>query len=97
MHAPWRSKCINNALTAPGGTVAQCMHASYMVPHDSDLPPGAVSALLMHLLRQGARLRNEAHLAHVAETEGSVETEEGRRGGSSHEQEPSPNLETLSQ
>ena len=23
----------------------------------------------MHLLRQGARLRNEAHVAHVAETE----------------------------
>ena len=45
----------------------------------------------MHLLRQGARLRNEAHMAHVAETE------EGRRGGSGHEQEPSPNLETLSQ
>ena len=53
---------------------------------------------VMHLLCQGARLRDEAHLAHVAETEeGSVETEEGRRGGSSHEQEPSPNLETLSQ
>ena len=52
----------------------------------------------MHLLRQGTRLRNEVHMAHVAETEeGSVETEEGRRGGSGHEQEPSPNLETLSQ
>ena len=61
------------------------------------MPPGAVSVLLMHLLRQGARLRNEAHVAHVAGTEeGSVETEEGRRGGSDHEQEPSPNLETLS-
>ena len=52
----------------------------------------------MHLLRQGTWLRNEVHMAHVAETEeGSVETEEGRRGGSGHEQEPSPNLETLSQ
>ena len=39
-------------------------------------------------------MRNEAHVAHVAGTEeGSVETEEGRRGGSGHEQEPSPNLE----
>ena len=62
------------------------------------MPPGAVSVLLMHLLRLGARLRNEAHVAHVAGTEeGGVETEEGRRGGSGHEQEPSPNLETLSQ
>ena len=26
-----------------------------------------------------------------------IETEEGRRGGSGHEQEPSPNLESLSQ
>ena len=52
----------------------------------------------MHLLRQGARLRNEAHVAHVAETEeGSVEREEGRRGGGGHEQESRPNLETLSQ
>ena len=23
--APWRSKCINNTLTALGGTVAQCI------------------------------------------------------------------------
>ena len=72
------------------------MHNGIM--HRTTLPPGAVSVLLMHLLRQGARLRNEAHVAHVAGTEeGSVETEEGRRGGSGHEQEPSPNLETMSQ
>ena len=67
----------------------------------------------MHLLRQGARLRNEAHVRHVetvvwtpdpsglARPEGSgvqtIEMEEGRRGGSGHEQELSPNLESLSQ
>ena len=72
----------------------------------------------MHLLRQGARLRNEAQVpdteeGHVemvvwtpdpsglARPEGSgvqtIEMEEGRRGGSGHEQEPSPNLESLSQ
>ena len=75
------------------------MHNGIM--HCATVPPGAVSVLLMHLLHQGARLRNEAHVAHVADVagteEGSVETEEGRRGGSGHEQEPSPNLETLSQ
>ena len=51
------------------------MHNGIM--HCATVPPGAVSVLLMHLLRQGARLRNEAHVAHVAGTEeGSVETEE---------------------
>ena len=72
------------------------MHNCIM--HCATVPPGTVSVLLMHLLRQGAWLRNEAHVAHVAGTEeGSVETEEGRQGGSGHEQEPSPNLEILSQ
>ena len=54
------------------------MHNGIM--HCATVPPGAVSVLLMHLLRQEARLRNEAHVAHVAGTEeGSVETEEGRQ------------------
>ena len=76
--------------------MAPALHNGIM--HCATVPSGAVSVLIMHLLRQGARLRNEAHVAHVAGTEeGSVETEEGRRGGSGHEQEPSPNLETLSQ
>ena len=75
------------------------MHNGIM--HCATVPPDTVSVLLIHLLRQGARLhllcqgawlRNEAHVAHVAGMEeGSVETEEGRRGGSGHEQEPSPN------
>ena len=45
----------------------------------------------LYCARRHARLRNGAHVVHVAETE------EGRRGGSGHEQEPSPNLESLSQ
>ena len=74
---------MHNALTAPGARLRNEAH----VPETEE---GRVEMVVWTPDPSG-----------LAQPEGSgvqtIETEEGRRGGSGHEQEPSPNLESLSQ
>ena len=50
---------LANPITIMGYHI-RCMHNG--IVHCATVPLGAVSVLLMHLLRQGTRLRNEAHV-----------------------------------